>query len=285
MLLAALVVAVVLARAGGRASPAVPAEAAAARPAEPSSRTALERPPAAPAAARGSYRGRVPILMYHVITAPPPGTAYPELWTSKERFAATMRLLAKAGYRGVTLAQVRAAWTGGPGLPAKPVVVSFDDGYLSQYTHAKPVLRRLGWPGVLYLEGKNLGTGGLTVRQVRGMIDAGWELGAHSLTHPDLTTLDTAGLRREVAGSRALLRRRFGVPVESFCYPAGRNDATVRAAVRDAGYDDATTVEPGIAGPTDDRLSLPRIRVDAATTPGTVLRMVRDGSGPSGGYG
>ena len=104
-----------------------------------------------------------------------------------------MDLLARRGYHGVTIEQMRRAWSGGPGLPEKPVVVTFDDGYLSQYTHAKPVLRRLGWPGVLYLEGKNLGAGGLTTRQVQAMIAAGWEVGAHTLTHPDLT----AGRRRD----------------------------------------------------------------------------------------
>ena len=100
--------------------------------------------------------------MYHVINEPPAGTAYPELWTPRERFRATVTLLASKGYRGVTIEQVRRAWAGGPGLPDKPIVLTFDDGYLSQYTHAKPALRAAGWPGVLYLEGKNLGPGGLT---------------------------------------------------------------------------------------------------------------------------
>ena len=53
------------------------------------------------------------------------------------------------------------------------------------------------------------------------MIDAGWELAAHTIHHLDLTTLDAAQLKEEVAGSRAILRREYGVPVENFCYPAG----------------------------------------------------------------
>jgi peptidoglycan/xylan/chitin deacetylase (PgdA/CDA1 family) len=223
--------------------------------------------------------------MYHVITAPPPGTAYTELWTPRERFRATIALLARRGYHGVTIEQVHRAWNGGPGLPAKPIVLTFDDGYLSQDTHAKPALRALGWPGVLYLEGKNLGPGGLTKRQVEGMVAAGWEVGAHTLTHPDLTTVGDATLRREVAGSRALLRRRLGVPVTAFCYPAGRNDARVRAAVKAAGYTTATTVEPGIARPGDDPFALPRIRVNGTDSPQTVLEHVRTGTGAAGSYG
>lgn len=253
-------------------------------------RTTAQRsaPPPEPArtpVATGTYRGPVPILMYHVVTAPRAGEAYPELWTPRGRFAATMDLLKARGYTGVTIDQVHRAWTGGPGLPRRPIVVTFDDGYLSQYMHAKPELRRLGWPGVLYLEGKNLGPGGLTTRQVRRMIDAGWEVGAHTLTHPDLTTVDDASLAREIAGSRALLRRRLGVPVTAFCYPAGRNDARVRAAVKAAGFTTATTVEPGIARPGDDPFALPRIRVNGTDSPQTVLEHVRTGTGAAGAYG
>lgn len=257
-------------------------------------RTAAERPAPAttraptavrPAAATGDFRGPVPILMYHVVTAPKPGETYPDLWTPRERFAATMDLLKAKGYTGVTIDQVHRAWNGGEGLPRKPVVVTFDDGYLSQYTHAKPVLRRLGWPGVLYLKGESLGPGGLTVTQVRAMIAAGWEVGAHTISHPDLTTVDDAGLTREVDGSRRLLRRRLGVPVDAFCYPAGRNDARVRAAVEAAGFTTATTVEPGIATRRDDQFALPRIRVNGTDSPATVLDHVRTGTGATGAYG
>jgi peptidoglycan/xylan/chitin deacetylase (PgdA/CDA1 family) len=228
----------------------------------------------------------VPILMYHVVSAPPLGVAYSELWTPQETFRGTIALLVRSGYRGVTLGQVWKAWHGGPGLPAQPVVVSFDDGYLSHLTHAKPILRAAGWPGVLNLEGKNIGPGGLTRRQVRTLIAAGWEIDSHTLTHPDLRTLDDASLARELAGSRALLRRTFAVPVAFFCYPAGRYDARVQAAVRAAGYRAATTVEPGIASASDNPYALPRIRVNGTDSPQTVLRNVRAGTasaGPAGG--
>jgi peptidoglycan/xylan/chitin deacetylase (PgdA/CDA1 family) len=280
---AALVVAVLAGAFESDDSPVTTANSRARTPAKlhPAAKTPATRP----ATATGTYRGPVPILMYHVISAPPAGIAYPELWTPRERFRATIGLLEREGYTGVTIDQVRRAWAGGPGLPAKPVVLTFDDGYISQLTHAKPALRALGWPGVLYLEGKNLGPGGLTAHQVRSMIAAGWEVGAHTLTHPDLTTVDDAALEREIAGSRELLQRRLGVPVTAFCYPAGRNDARVRAAVRAAGFTTATTVEPGIAAPGDDPFALPRIRVNGTDSPQTVLDHVRTGTGAQGSYG
>jgi peptidoglycan/xylan/chitin deacetylase (PgdA/CDA1 family) len=107
------------------------------------------------------------------------------------------------------------------------------------------------------------------------MIHAGWELDAHTLTHRDLTTLDAAQLRHELAGSRTALRRRFGVAVDAFCYPAGRFNATVQAAVRAAGYRAATTEIPGAAKPSGDRYALPRIRVDGGESAAAVVAKVR----------
>jgi peptidoglycan/xylan/chitin deacetylase (PgdA/CDA1 family) len=210
--------------------------------------------------------------MYHVIHPPPAGTPYPELWVAPDRFAEEMRALRDEGYRAVTLGQILDAWQGGPGLPARPVVVSFDDGYLSQYRDAGRTLRALGWPGVLNLEVKNLGlAGGLTRREVRAMARDGWEVGAHTITHPDLTTLDAAGLRREIAGSRSRLHAALGLPIDVFCYPAGRFDATVEAAVRDAGYRAATTTEEGLARREGDPYALPRLRVNGQDTAASLL--------------
>jgi peptidoglycan/xylan/chitin deacetylase (PgdA/CDA1 family) len=209
--------------------------------------------------------------MYHVVHGPPAGTPYPELWVPPRRFAEHMFMLRRHGYRGVTLDQVWQAWHGGPGLPAKPVVVSFDDGYLSQYQHAAKTLKALRWPGVLNLEVKNLGlAGGLTRRQLGAMARDGWEIDAHTITHPDLTTVGAAQLKRETAGARSILRQRLHLPVRFFCYPAGRFDATAEAAVKAAGYRGATTELPGAARPGGDPYALPRVRVNGSDT-GTAL--------------
>jgi peptidoglycan/xylan/chitin deacetylase (PgdA/CDA1 family) len=155
-------------------------------------------------------------------------------------------------------------------------VLSFDDGYLGQGQVAGPALAAHGWPGVLNVVLHNLGTpGGISPSRVRELLHAGWELDAHSLTHPDLTTLGPAALRHELAGSRAALHRRFGVPVDLFCYPAGRFNPIVEAAARAAGYRAATTEVPGAARPAGDRYALPRIRVDGADTAAAVVARVR----------
>jgi len=221
----------------------------------------------------------VPILTYHVLRAAPPAPRSPasaSLWVPERRFDAQLEALARAGYHGVTLSQADAAWHGGPALPDKPVVVSFDDGYASQYDVAGPELRKLGWPGVLNLWTGRLGArGGLTTAQVRTLLAQGWELASHSLTHPDLTKVGATRLAREVSGSRSMLRRLFGVAVNFFCYPYGRTDAAATAAVRRAGYTGATTAHHGVAGPHTDRFALPRIGVGPKDTPARLLRRLR----------
>jgi peptidoglycan/xylan/chitin deacetylase (PgdA/CDA1 family) len=206
----------------------------------------------------------VPILMYHVVSDPLPDSPYPELYVPRAEFQEQMQALKDAGYTAVTLQEAWDSWHADGPLPRQPVVVSLDDGYHSHLANALPVLRTLGWPGVLNLELKNIrGDYGLTGPQIRQLLAAGWELDSHTIDHPDLTTVDDATLQHEVADSRAELKRRFGVPANFFCYPAGRYDDAAIAAVRDAGYLAATTTEPGLAQPDEaDRFTLSRVRVN-----------------------
>jgi peptidoglycan/xylan/chitin deacetylase (PgdA/CDA1 family) len=286
-----------MARRSTRAVAALAAVAIAATPAgcEDGSKKGRSAPGARPSAhssshagarrrvVRGAHRRPVPILMYHVVSARRRGAPFPELYTPARVFRAQMRGLKRRGYHAVTLGRVYAYWRHGVRLPRKPIVISFDDGYLGDYTHARPVLRRLGWPGVLNLELDNVRRGDLTAAQVRGLIAAGWEVDSHTLTHPDLTKLPRARLRRELRGSRAELRRRFHVPAAFFCYPSGRLDARVVGAVRRAGYRLATTTQPGFARP-GTPFALNRIRVGGADGVRGLLAKLAHPGRARGGY-
>jgi peptidoglycan/xylan/chitin deacetylase (PgdA/CDA1 family) len=213
-------------------------------------------PPAAP------DRRPVPILMYHVIAAPPAGARYPGLYVRPAEFAGEVQWLARNGYRAVTLERVWNAWHGLGRLPRRPVVLTFDDGYRSDFTNALPILRRLRWPGVLNLEVANTRpVWGTRPGEVEALVDAHWEIDAHTLTHPDLTRLSPAEVWRQVDGSRLAIRREFHVPVEFFCYPSGRFDREVEQLVRRAGFDAATTTVEGLARPSADPYALDRVRV------------------------
>ncbi len=220
---------------------------------------------------------RVPILMYHVINPPPTGAPYPGLYVPAAEFAAQMRALKAAGWHTVTLDQLEANWTRGVPLgPGKPIVVSFDNGYESQYTKALPVLRQLGWVGVenIQLTGLPPTQGGLTVAQVKGLISSGWELDTQGISHADLITLDRSELHYQVATARQILHRRYHVPVNWFCYPSGHYNATVVNAVRAAGFIGSTTVVPGWAAPHSNRYRLPRLRVLGGTSPSALLAQI-----------
>jgi peptidoglycan/xylan/chitin deacetylase (PgdA/CDA1 family) len=203
------------------------------------------------------YTGPVPILEYHVLGRPQTEVPYPDLYVPRASFRKQMDWLDQQGYEAVTLEQVEEAWYQGGALPEKPMVISFDDGYRPQYTFALPTLSQHGWPGVLNLKAKG---SDLYESNVEAMLAAGWELAAHTINHSDLTTLEGEALEEEIAGSRKLLQDEYGVPVKNFCYPSGRFDSTVIAAVEAAGYVGATTEIPGLATK-DHPYELARIEV------------------------
>ncbi len=214
--------------------------------------------------------------MYHVL-APPLATApYPGLYVPPAEFAAQMHALAAAGYHAVTLDEVRSSWLRGTPLPRKPIVLSFDNGYRTQFTVALPVLRALHWVGDenIQLSGLPPSQGGLSAREVRLLVAAGWELDTQGFNHADLTALDASQLRYQVAVARSALRSRYHVPVNWFCYPSGRYDAAVVAEVRAAGFVGSTTVVPGWATRSDDPYRLPRLRVLGGTSPQALLDLI-----------
>lgn len=219
----------------------------------------------------------VPILMYHVIAAPPPGAPFPGLYVPPQEFSEQMHALAEAHWHAVTLDQVEEYWRKGVPLGAgKPIVISFDNGYQSQYTQALPVLQALGWVGDenLQLTGLPPSQGGLGQEQIHKLVAAGWELDTQGFSHADLITLDAEQLHYQVAVARRVLQRRYGVPVNWFCYPSGHYNAAVVAEVHAAGYRGSTTVVPGWAHVGDDPYRLHRLRVLGGTTAQQLLQLV-----------
>jgi peptidoglycan/xylan/chitin deacetylase (PgdA/CDA1 family) len=216
----------------------------------------------------------VPILMYHVIAAPSANAPFPGLYVPAQEFAEQMQALKDTGWHAVTLDQVEAYWRHGVSLGAgKPIVLSFDNGYQSQYTQA------------LQLTGLPPSQGGLGQEEIHGLLAAGWELDTQGFSHADLTALDPQQLHYQVAVARKVVQQRYHVPVNWFCYPSGQYNATVVAAVRAAGYTGSTTVVPGWAHPGDDPYRLHRLRVLGGTS-GTQLlaelaRIREDPSAPS----
>jgi peptidoglycan/xylan/chitin deacetylase (PgdA/CDA1 family) len=211
---------------------------------------------------------RVPILMYHYIRNPPDYAADRIGWglsTSPDDFRTQMNYLAEHGYHPVTLTALRAYLRDGETLPDRPVVLTFDDGYADLYTEAFPVLKKHHFKAVAYIVSGFVGRAGTNVMpdQVREMDAYGIEIGAHTVNHVDLTK-SGGTLGYEVRGSKAALEALVGHPVLDFCYPSGRYNATVIQAVRDAGFESATTTQSGATHTFDDRFTWSRVRVSGS---------------------
>jgi len=240
------------------------------------SKSAATKSPSPSSEEGATFSGtHVPILMYHRIeetTVTGDNAAY---FCSPKRLAQHVKALKDAGYTAVTLQQVYDYWHNGGTLPEKPVVLSFDDGTSGIADNGGPVLRKYGWPGVLSVIVPNINDSGgslsMTPTQIRTLIDDGWELDSHSMTHPNLTTVNADRLRYELEESRRRLQEQFDQPVNFFCYPGGAHNAAVMAAAQAAGYLGATTVVRGAADP-DMPYQLDRIEVDGRWVPKTLLR-------------
>jgi peptidoglycan/xylan/chitin deacetylase (PgdA/CDA1 family) len=197
----------------------------------------------------------VPILVYHRVETKPSGPPLVDM--STRLFTKQMAWLARNGYQAVTLHRVYDAWTGKAVLPPKPIVLTFDDGYADQVRNAAPILRQYRWPAELDLVSSALYTGddppatSLTPEMVQGLLDDGWGLESHSVSHLDMTRLWGRKLRHELVDSRSRLEELFDAQVDFFCFPGGIYDKRVKLAVRRAGYLAATGTRFGAATPRD----------------------------------
>jgi peptidoglycan/xylan/chitin deacetylase (PgdA/CDA1 family) len=200
----------------------------------------------------------VPILVYHDLGNPPPGQDYPGLYVSDADFEAEMAWLHQRGYQAVTLDEMMDDFFHGGTLPTKPIVITFDNGYIPQATFAPSVMSRYGWPGVL----NEITVGHLNSDRLKRLVGLGWEVDSHSLTHPDLTQISSSELQQQVVQSRKFLQRVLRVPVNSFCYPSNRYNPAVVAAVKAAGYTNAVTENPGFATARTDPFLLPRFEIE-----------------------
>jgi peptidoglycan/xylan/chitin deacetylase (PgdA/CDA1 family) len=206
------------------------------------------------------------ILMYHYIRSVDQGSdplGY-ELSVTPDEFNNQMAWLHEQGYIGVRMDGITRCMRGEAPCPSKAIALTFDDGYADAYTDALPVLKRYGLVATFYIITSTIGQPGyLTWEQVAALRDAGMEIGAHTVSHPDLTSLDweTAGF--EIGQSKVELEQRLGVNVTSFCYPTGLYNAAIEEQVRASGYLNATTTRWD--NDTSDIMALPRRRISGGT--------------------
>jgi len=145
--------------------------------------------------------------------------------------------LASGGFAAVSMADFVRWHRGEIELPERALVLSFDDGHRSNAELATPALRERGLRGVFFITAGRVGTGDwLAWPQLRAMLGEGMEIGSHTLTHPNPSTLGAAGLERELAESKRVLEQNLGVPVESIASPTGYDSRHFASLALQVGY-------------------------------------------------
>ncbi len=195
---------------------------------------------ASPAVASSTGQFKLPILVYHIVrpSYPTDSRAVRALAHTPEVFDAEMKYLADAGYHVVSFSDLERHFKNGSVLPKKPVIISFDDGWGDQFRYAFPILEKYHYTATFFVFTNPIGGRGfLTWDQLRMMRDAGMTIGSHSLSHPYLTRIaDPTTLQNEIAGSKQVLEKQLGVTINEFAYPFGQYNASIMAAVAQAGY-------------------------------------------------
>jgi len=195
----------------------------------------------------------LPSLCYHKIEKAPQGARIKGLYLPADLFAQQISELKNAGYQFIP-----------PALPEKnstkrEISVTFDDGFVSNWKSAMPLMNLHGCRAINFLVADRLGKcsdweteeGGearplMDQVQIREWMSAGNWIGAHTCTHPRLSRISLPLAKEEIVGSKKKLEDRFGISIDHFAYPYGDYNSAVLNIVREAGFQTASTMHPGI---------------------------------------
>lgn len=215
-------------------------------------------------------RHLLPIYMYHQIVPEDEMPLDAHLYVTPDILARQVLQLKKLGFSIITLGE---AWQRiSSGKPVKKcAVLTFDDLYDNFYRHAWPQLKQLGVRATAFAISQHVGKGdqrpmvssglfGISANELRELCDNGIEIGSHTRTHRELTTLPDPVLRDELNGSKHALSEIIGVPVTTCCYPRGRFSPRVMRYTEAAGYECAVSTLRGNMHAPEDRFRLKRIR-------------------------
>ena len=220
----------------------------------------------------------LPVLMYHKIPDAPPASRH-RIYVTKDEFEKHLAYFRRRQLTPITFVDylkfARGEWPLAD-FPARPIVLTFDDGYTDNYTNLLPLMRRHGYRGVLYLLGDFALRHNrwdvevdptepraelMDLAQKQAFVAAGWEIGAHTQTHPHLTTLPLTAARGEIERSKASLEKTLGTEVVSFAYPYGDCNEALKQAVRAAGYALGVATDTGGLHLEDDRMQVFRVNM------------------------
>lgn len=200
----------------------------------------------------------VPILNYHKVDI-----LNNALSISPQEFEEQMEYLNKNNYHTITPDQLLAYLKSGKQLPDKPIMITFDDGYLDNYSNAYPIMKKYGFTATIFVVTNlvNHDERFMTWNQAKEMQKSGFVFGSHTANHTSLTTLTKEQVMNELNQSRNEITRQLGKPPKYFAYPTGTYNLEIEDMVRKAGYKAAFTIEYGQVGADSDLYLLQRIPI------------------------
>ena len=235
----------------------------------------------------------IPVLLYHSVSDRPSPAIAPFAIGPRE-FERHLELIADQGSETLTVSGLIDTRMRGEPLPARPVVITFDDGFADTLDVAAPRLWTRGMVATVYLTTGYLAGGSGRWRprapgtmvpwtRIRELEAAGLEVGAHTHCHPQLDVLPCHEATAEVRSSRILLETSLGHPVRSFAYPHGYASPWLRREVQRAGFDSACGVCEALSHTDDDRWCIARLSVRATTPVEQVAAWLRGQGAPLAG--
>lgn len=215
---------------------------------------------------------RVPILMYHYISEPPPDANIyrRDLSVTPANFEAQLAWLRSEGYESITLTDLVYHLALGWPLPDKPVILTFDDGYRDNYTHAFPLLKKYEYTGTFFLVTHPIDYGDpdyLSWDMVKKMYRAGMDFQPHGYRHFDLRGQDIDFLVFEIVAAKEAIEARTGETSRFFSYPSGSYDDQTVAVLKSAYFWGAVITAQGATHTSDNLFELTRIRIRGEHSP------------------
>lgn len=198
----------------------------------------------------------VPILYYHSIMVEPGN----ELRMPPAEFEEQMQYLSQNGYQVITLDQLYNAFYNKGSLPAKPIVITFDDGYRDNFTNAFPIMQKFHFPATVFMVSSYIdGEGFLTSDQLQQLQAEGWTIGGHTENHTNLSQVSAEVAAEELKNSRSTLEKLLGHPLKYIAYPFGGYNTNVMKLTQVDGYLAGFTTDRGWANSESNPYALQRI--------------------------
>lgn len=222
---------------------------------------------------------RVPILMYHYVSTPPEDANNYRIDLSVEPDALREQLtyLAENGFTSISLYDLSLAITNKKALPEKPIILTFDDGYLDNYENAYPLLEEFGFTATFFVITDFVDQNNpnhMSWDMLRELFAAGHSIENHTLNHPDLAQLTRDGMYGQIARSQQVIAEQIGHTPRYLCYPAGRYNETTIEVLEELDLWGAVTTRGGMWHGFDDRYEWRRVRVSYDTSLADFARAV-----------